>query len=341
MNKHSALETFSFISIGLVIASTISPLTSISISADMFVTKILSSIACPFLLMLAGSCILGGCQQRQWMHRILIIYLFVGILYLPASVAAKTIDIPALNIGVIIRMLMFEGDMYHLWIFPAMLIGTAIVYTLCRLNHPAISWGIVLMLYAIGLFGDSWSGTLSGSHVFTSFYWYIYYFFAYTKNGLFFAPVFIYMGYWLRNRPINQSCGTLFIFSFAGMIIESLLLQHFTAAHSYSMYLFLLPSMYYLFQMLKDSSENVSQETCSICTLSYLLYPYVILLINSFSNTAGINYLLKDNHLILFLLTVFLTFSASYGTVRIINRRKTYNALHSMHTNTEYKHMKS
>ena len=54
--------------------------------------------------------------------------------------------------------MLFNGTFYHLWYFPALVLGACLVYGLLCILGPRWAWLPALLLYAAGLLGDSYFG---------------------------------------------------------------------------------------------------------------------------------------------------------------------------------------
>lgn len=109
------------------------------------------------------------------------------LLYLPLNAYAGQLT-PDL-----LRKLVTDGTFYHLWYFPALLVGVPLARALRRLG-PRAALAAAGALYLIGLGGDSYYGLavqLSGAE---RFYGAFFHLFSYTRNGLFFAPLFLLLG---------------------------------------------------------------------------------------------------------------------------------------------------
>ena len=125
----------------LVIAIHTAPLSGISKGLDAAVTYGLGRIAVPFFLMTTGYFLLAPCfgekpgsreRWRRFERKILLIYAASTLLYLPVAWYAG--NLPG-NLTEAVRMLLFDGTFYHLWYFPALLIGGRIALGLGRAGY--------------------------------------------------------------------------------------------------------------------------------------------------------------------------------------------------------------
>ena len=100
---------------------------------------------------------------------------------------------------------------------------------------------VTAILYFIGLFGDSYYGLSEKVGVLDGLYNLIFQISDYTRNGIFFAPIFFVLGGLIAdNRRKNEFrksiCG--FSISFALMFIEALILHFCNLQRHDSMYIF-------------------------------------------------------------------------------------------------------
>ncbi|MFP3415855.1 serine racemase VanT catalytic subunit, partial [Bacillus sp. SIMBA_074] len=96
-----------------------------------------------------------------------------------------------------LKDIVFDGTMYHLWYFPALIIGVYLAYFLySRFPFPYVL-GIAGILYILGLLGDSYYGFTEQSEWLQAFYTRMFALFDYTRNGFFFAPIYLILGAWI------------------------------------------------------------------------------------------------------------------------------------------------
>ena len=139
------------------------------------------------------------------------------LLYLPLNYYAGQLSLD------FFRRAIFDGSFYHLWYLPALLLGTPIAYCLTRFK-PEAAIPIAGILYLIGLGGESYYGLVSGVPVLATFYNGIFSVFDYTRNGLFYVPLFLLLGaagiiFRRKVAVIGLLC------SFVALIVEALLLH--------------------------------------------------------------------------------------------------------------------
>ncbi len=249
----------------MVAAIHTSPLLSYSDAGDFFLTRIICRVAVPFFFMVTGQFVAGsffapgaahtqnsvgnsphcgmgpvqgagkgsfpdglcpnraGEKLKKYLKKTAGLYGIAILLYLPIGIYAGHYQEPSL--GAAFRMLVFDGTFYHLWYFPACMIGMILVYLMSRaanrimsrgankivcnatkrvLNEEAadkgpeekitLCLGTAVVLYTMGLLGDSYFGLVREGSLLYDIYMRGFQIFSYTRNGLFMAPIFLLLG---------------------------------------------------------------------------------------------------------------------------------------------------
>ena len=147
-------DRFRLIAALLVIAIHTSPLASFSGEGDFFFTRVLARIAVPFFLMVTGF-FFPSDPGQLWksLKKLCLLYGGSILLYLPLGLYAG--HYRALYFTDALRMLLFDGSFYHLWYFPAAITGMLLIFALKRVLKLRWVCVISVVLYVIGLFGDS------------------------------------------------------------------------------------------------------------------------------------------------------------------------------------------
>ncbi|MCI8621900.1 MAG: acyltransferase family protein [Clostridia bacterium] len=134
--KKIGLDKFRVISAILIVAIHTFPLLSVNEMLDFIFTHVICRIGVPFFLMVTGfftlpKAISGGKKNLfKYTLRILKIYLICIIIYLPVNLYAGQLK----NIGIIeiLKLVFIDGTFYHLWYFPALILGIWITYFLLK-----------------------------------------------------------------------------------------------------------------------------------------------------------------------------------------------------------------
>lgn len=301
---YGGLDLFRIIAAFLVVAIHTSPLGSFSPAGDFFLTRILARVAVPFFFMVTGQFLLSGLEHfgavKRYFIKIAGLYGISILLYLPVGIYADHYqDLGPLDF---LRLLFFDGTFYHLWYFPACMLGVLLIWLLSRkLSLKAVT-GITAGLYVIGLLGDSYYGLTARVPVVSAIYEGFFHLSSYTRNGLFFAPLYLVMGMWMsrtriiRRRPLVLGAGLLL--SLALMTVEGFTLRHFQLQRHDSMYLFLVPSMYFLYRLLLCWKEKPRPGLRTLSTWIYILHPAMIVVIRGGSGVLGLEEFLVDNSLV-------------------------------------------
>ena len=314
---YGSLDIARIIAALLVVCIHTSPLASLSNDADFLLTRIAARVAVPFFLMTTGFFVLpltsfkkGGSSSAVWrfIKKTALLYAAATAIYLPVNLyAGRFQQVRALDI---LRNVFFDGTFYHLWYLPASILGVLLLFLLSRKLRFRNVFIVTLFLYGIGLMGDSYFGAAAGIPAVSSIFDAFFHLFTYTRNGLFFAPVFLALGAWLgQNRPAfpRKILVPGFILSFALMTIVGLILRRLGWPRHDSMYLFLPVCSFFLFSLLISSSGKPSKKLRTLATWVYLLHPLCIVLVRGAAKAMGTTSLLVENSLIHFLAVTLLS----------------------------------
>lgn len=338
------LDRFRIIAALLVVAIHTSPLTTFHEGADFFLTRVLARVAVPFFFMVTGQFVVSGflssretpsreglMRLRKYLIKTSLLYLFCIVLYLPIGIYAE--HYKDLTIGKVLRMLFFDGTFYHLWYFPACILGILIVYLMSRFLTLRSMTIVSAVLYVIGLFGDSYYGLVQKVPVLESVYEFGFQIFSYTRNGLFLAPLFLVLGAWMANVGHKQgkenssetllfSC-SLFALTFALMTGEAFLLRNFELQRHDSMYLFLIPVMYFLYRTLLCIPTKSSRYFRTASTWIYILHPAFIVVVRGIAKPLHLTELLVDNSLVHYLMVAALSVITAFVMAQLQSMLKT------------------
>ncbi|WP_305131166.1 acyltransferase family protein [uncultured Oscillibacter sp.] len=253
--KFPALDDFRWIAVILVVANH----TRSAEGPFLWLLTVLRRVAVPYFLMVSGY-FLGRDGWRstgRFLKRTALLYGVGVLLYLPLNWYAGQLspDFP--------RQVVFDGSFYHLWYLPALLLGTPAAWLLSRLGRRKallIAGG----LYLIGLGGDSYYGLLPEGV--TSFYDVVFQVFTYTRNGLFYVPLFLLLG--AAGVTLGR-CVSLagFLISLSMLVSEALLLRGAGVQRFDSMYVCFPFLMVFLFSLLLNANRGERRELRRLTTL--------------------------------------------------------------------------
>ncbi len=319
-NKGISIDIWRFAASFLVVAIHISPFEKINGEFDFFFTSVLDRIAVPLFLMITGYYMLDRTPENKeklvsYTVKILKLYLFCIVLYLPVNVymglgAKEEID-PGTLILSVIKDIFVDGTFYHLWYFPALVSGLWAVYFLIKRTGKKTGLAIVCLLYIIGLFGDSYYGLIKGNMAIKGFYDALFNVSDYTRNGLFYAPVFLYMGYLIKRERKKGKYDFMYAFLlFLLMSAEGILLHRSGMQRHTAMYLFLVPLMYFLFKALIFRSGSENRKLRNTASDIYVLHPLLIVAVRFFAKLSKTEKITVENNFLLYILVCLLSVGA-------------------------------
>ena len=278
------LDLFRLAAVLLVVMNHTSPLADVSAMADFWLTRVLARVAVPFFLMTTGYFL----SRNHWagvgrqLKKLCLLYGVCILLYLPVNLYAGSFTGPA----DVLRKLLVDGTFYHLWYFPATILGIVIARWLSRLGLR-VALPVAALLYLIGLGGDSYYGLVSQIPLLRTLYDGIFTLCGYTRNGLFFAPLFLLLG--AAGRRWNQKLSLAgFFLSLAAMSAEGLWLHRMDVQRHDSMYLALPLCIVCLFSLLLGGNKGESRKVREFSTAMYVLHPLCIVLVRGAAKLLGL-----------------------------------------------------
>ncbi len=311
----------------LVVAIHTGPLSSFSADADFLLTRVLARLAVPFFLLVTGYFSLspmleGRDPDRQGLGKLLknaaLMYLAAIVIYLPVSLYAGHYEnLSALGFG---RLLLFDGAYYHLWYFPALMLGAVIVCALSRILRPGAVLAVCALLYLIGLGGDSYFGLTAKLSPMESAYAGMFQIFSYTRNGLFFTPLFLALGARLPQLREKRTCAAdfaAFLACFAGMTAEALALRALGWPRHDSMYLLLPAASYFLLRMLLRLPARPVPKLRRFSAWLYVLHPLAVVAVRGAARVLSARAWLLDNSLLYFLCVLASSSAAAWGFAKL------------------------
>ncbi len=328
------LDRFRVAAALLAITNHTAALANINTDANFFLTSVLARVVVPFFFMVTGQFVASafltpspknGPRLIKYLRKTTMFYVFCILLYLPIGIYAG--HYKDMTIGSALRMFLFDGTFYHLWYFPACILGMLLVYLMSlfmRLRGMTI---LSIILYMIGLFGDSYYGLIEKVPVLDAVYGFGFQFFSYTRNGIFMAPIFLVLGAWMAVRSQNQEtqaggrtlqiCIIGLTLSFSLMTIEAFLLRQFHLPRHDSMYVALIPTMFFLYQCLLCLPKSSSKSCRTASTWIYILHPAFIVVVRAIAKLLHLSDLLVENNLIHHLAVTLLSVAAGLFAVYI------------------------
>ncbi|MCM1155132.1 MAG: serine racemase VanT catalytic subunit [Roseburia sp.] len=338
--QYPGIDIFRLPAALLVIAIHTSPLASYNETADFILTRSIARIAVPFFLMISGFFVLSASARNSWKYhryirKTVYIYLISILFYLPLNIYNGYFRMNNL-LPNLLKDIVFDGTLYHLWYLPAALSGAYIARYLLNRFHCGQALAISFMLYGIGLFGDSYYGISENIPVLKSFYALLFQVMDYTRNGLFFAPLFFIIGARMADccrltpeeSKENGLCMAVMLKNICRLALtlslmsgEALLLRYYHVQRHDSMYLFLPLCTYFLFRLLLSCSgyrfkknygkkyffneyffrEKSSAWLRTYTLTIYIVHPMMIVLVRLLAKVLHLEYLFIENSLLHYL----------------------------------------
>lgn len=326
-----SIDKFRILAAILIIAIHIFPLASINQTLDFIFTHVVCRIGVPFFLMVTGYFVLPKALENKnklikYTFKIMKVYAICIVIYLPINLYAG--QLKGITIIEAIKNILINGTFYHLWYFPAVILGVWITYFSIKKINKKIIGIIVSILYIIGIFGDSYFEISQKFSITYNLYKGIFKIADYTRNGLFFAPIFLYLGYNFNNmkNKISQNKSAIFmIISMFFMIFEGLILKHFNMQKHDSMYFMLVPTMFFLFNILMQNNNENNKKIRNIATIIYIIHPMFIIFIRGVAKVINLENIMIENSVINYILVVISTviFSILFENIKemIISRK--------------------
>ncbi len=305
---YSGIDIFRLIAAILVIANHTSPLSDLSDMGDYVLSSIIARLAVPFFFMTSGFFLIRKMQKDNeklvtFIKRSSLIYLVAIIVNLPLNLYNSYFSAKPL-LPMLLQDLVFNGTIYHLWYLPASIIGTVIVWFLVRKLGFKRSIIASTALYVIGLMGSGYYGLSAKVPFIKNIYDEMFVLTSSTKNGIFFAPIFILTGglmYKYREKVLRPSITVLlFGASLILMSLEGLLLQKLKWQREECMFIFLLPAVYFLFSFLMTCKGKRYRTLRDVSLTVYVTHMVVITAVRFGSKIVGLEKLFVENNLVHF-----------------------------------------
>lgn len=321
-NSYGVLDIFRIIAALLVIAIHTCPLKFIDPSADFFFTKILARIAVPFFFTVTGQFVLGGILSGKGSTSVLkhfllknsLTYFISILLYLPFGIYLGQYE--GIGFGGVLRDIFFDGTFYHLWYFPACIIGVLTVLALHRLLGRRGVFIAAAVLYVIGVFGDSWYGAVQNIPVLSDIYEGVFTVSSYTRNGVFFAPLFLVLGAYmsrLKSKPKRKENLILSAAALGLMTAEGFILRAMSFLRHDSMYLMLPFLVFFFYCFLLSGNTSSRPKARTLSKYIYILHPMVIMGVREVGRILKITAVIVDLGLIHYILVTVITFAFGIG----------------------------
>ncbi|MCM1568665.1 MAG: serine racemase VanT catalytic subunit [Roseburia sp.] len=341
--NYGGIDVFRMLAALLIIAIHTSPLASFTETGDLILTRIVARVAVPFFFMTSGFFLISrytcdGERLRRFLKRTALFYGAGILFYLPVNLYNGYFKRDAL-LPNILKDIVFDGTLYHLWYLPASLLGGTVAWFLVKkLDYKRVTEA-ALGLYVLGLLGDSYYGITERIPGLRGLYELLFQLFDYTRNGLFFAPVFFVMGGFLAEHRYRDSPGKSmagFFISLICLLSEGMLLHHFALPRHDSMYVFLLPCVFFLFYALLHFRGKRFENFRTASLIIYIIHPMVIVVLRLFAKLFGLQKLLVQNSAVHYLTVCLLSVSSGMVMAALWKKVRPVKVKHNPNTERAY-----
>lgn len=306
----------------LVIAIHVSPFIQINTTADFILTRVLGRLAVPFFFVTTSYFLfIDGYPSKEKIQKTILAllkwYMISICLYIPLMIYNHYFDESHLLVQ-LIKDLFVDGTFYHLWYFPAIILGIIIVLLLKKIFSSSITLLITVVLYSVGLCGDSYYGLVYQLPLCQDVLTFLFQYMDYTRNGFFFAPLFVMIGSLIHEQKKQFTLqGNIFmlIMTLIMMGSEAWILHIFKIPRHDSMYIMLPLVSYFLFNLLIRFQGQRYLDLKNISLFTYIIHPFMIVIVRMIGKLIHMQLLISHNFIQFICVTIL-----SVGLSIIVNQ---------------------
>ena len=341
--QNNAIDLAKFICAAFVVAIHVAPFgstngTGVISYFNFFIQDYLARIAVPFFFITSGYFLFRKTDMnnfdikpaKQYVIRLIKLYLIWSLIYFPVKLGSIITDKKGIlhGISTYFKDFIFSTSYSHLWYLNALIFATAILSLLLyKRVKPAILIAGGGIFYLLGLFGQSWFGFLEPLR--NTFVWDILKsvqsLIITTRDGLFDGLIFVGIGmlfaYYEIKLTRKQSVAGLTV-SLILLFVESFGLQYLGYSRSHDTYLFLVPTAFFLFAVIRDIKlpDNPKYKRMRILSsLIYFIHPWIKIILGALTYIV---FKKQAIFLISFILTFTIAFFLSSAVIRLSEKPK-------------------
>lgn len=296
--QYGALDRFRLLAVLLVIANHTGPLLSVNPTANYLITDILARLAVPFFLTVSGFFLVprlaeeGAAALPPFLKKMGSYYALATLIYLPLQIRAGYFSQPGWP-AALVRDILFDGTYYHLWYFPAAMVGACVACLLLRCL-PRLALPLGAALYLVGLLGDSYYGLAAALPPLGEAYSALFTCFDQTRNGLFLAPLFLLLGGRLAQASPRRPRPAALPLALLLLLAEGLWLRAMHWPRYDAMYLLLPLCIWLLVADLLSRPGAPLPWLRRICLAAYVLHPLCVIGVRGAARLLGLRWLLVE-----------------------------------------------
>ena len=309
-DRPTPLDSFRLAAALLVVAVHTGPLQSVSPTMDFWLCRVLARLAVPFFMMLTGYFCLKPGRIAKTAGRLLALYAGASLLYLPAALYAGYYP----TAGAAVHRVLLGQTFYHLWYLPAAAVGLLLAAAFLRALGLWGAGAVCAALYAFGLLGGSWYGLACCFLPLRQLLDTLLAVMDTTRNGLFYAPLFLWLGYVLAQGKFalpRRAASLTLAASLAAMSAEAFALRQTGLMQQDAAWLFLPLASAALFRLLALQPGTPCRTLRKVSMWVYLLHPLAILAVRAAARLLHLTGLLVDNSPVHFAAVCFVSLLAA------------------------------
>lgn len=204
-SNFGAIDHFRIIAAALVVVIHTADIPFLGEMGNLLLSNVIARVAVPFFFAVTGffTDFTSETAIKKLLAKTALMYAAATAVYLPYG-----------SYSVSMKQILFDGTFYHLWYFPALGIGALTVFALKKLPNAA-ALPIASALYAFGLCGDTYQTLARSFEPLRKTLDLCSNVFSFTRNGIFFAPLFLLIGSVIGNklcRDRNENRRTISVF---------------------------------------------------------------------------------------------------------------------------------
>lgn len=171
-------------------------------------TQVLCRLAVPFFFVASGYFAANKLQDKEkvsgYLKRIFLMYVIYTVIFLPYNIENYKAYGYTFTEGLLefLKAFFLTGSYFHLWYFLALMVGIIILYVL--INHVKLDDKKLLLvtgvLYCIGVLGNAYRNIWTEIPIMEAIWTAYESVFMTTRNGIFFAPLMLLIGYLIRKH---------------------------------------------------------------------------------------------------------------------------------------------
>ena len=171
-------------------------------------TQVFCRVSVPYFFIASGYFSANKLQDKEkilvYLKRIFQMYVLYTLIFLPDLINEYKRERLGLVEGVLefLKAFFFTGSYFHLWYFLALMVGVALIYLL--INHVKLDDKRLLIVtgifYGIGTLGNAYRNVWRGIPAIENIWTMYESLFMTTRNGIFFSPLLIVLGYLIRKH---------------------------------------------------------------------------------------------------------------------------------------------